>query len=77
MSSGILMPMDQQIRTRTNDKGEREIELIVSHHARPYLTRQVLKLPQGKPTQEDIAYLRAARPDYMPSLSLIANRHIA
>lgn len=77
MSSGILIPMDHNATLRNSDGNGVEIELIISHFARPYLTRQILKLPQGKPTQEDIDYLRGARPLYMPSLSLVANKSAA
>jgi len=65
VSSGILMPIDYYSQTRQGEQGTSEIELMISHNARPYLSKQRLKLPQGKPSYDDIHYLKSARPAYL------------
>ncbi|MDP2560084.1 superinfection exclusion B family protein [Psychrobium sp. 1_MG-2023] len=69
LSSGILIAVDYYATTRTTEEGEHEVELMISHIARPYLTKARLKLPQGKPSLDDITYLKLARPNYLPPLS--------
>ncbi|NRA61382.1 MAG: super-infection exclusion protein B [Psychrobium sp.] len=65
LTSGILMAVDFNAMSRKNDLGEQEMELMISHLARPYLTKTRLKLPQGKPSNDDITYLKLARPSYI------------
>ena len=48
LTSGILMAVDFNAMSRKNDLGEQEMELMISHLARPYLTKTRLKLPQTK-----------------------------
>jgi len=67
-SSGILIAVDFYNATRESDEGITEIELMISHIARPYLTKTRLKLPQGKPSFEEILYLKDARPSYLTPL---------
>tara|TARA_B110001452_G_C15068509_1_gene372929 strand:+ start:13 stop:618 length:606 start_codon:yes stop_codon:yes gene_type:complete len=68
-SSGILIPVDFYNTTKNNEQGIREIELMISHIARPFLTKARLKLPQGKPSFDDISYLKQARPSYLEPLT--------
>lgn len=63
--TGILIPVDFYNTTKSNEQGVKEVELMISHIARPYLTKSRLKLPQGKPSYEDISYLKDARPSYL------------
>ena len=65
LTSGVLIAVDYYATTRLSDNGQKEVELIISHHARQYLTKSRLKLPQGKPSGEDITYLKLARPSYL------------
>lgn len=67
-NSGILIPVDFYNTTKTNEQGIKEIELMISHIARPFLTKTRLKLPQGKPSFEEITYLKQARPSYLEPL---------
>lgn len=69
LGSGILMPVDFYRQSRTGTQGSSEIELMISHNARPYLSKQRLKLPQGKPSNDDIHYLKSARPTYLMPLA--------
>ncbi|NRA84856.1 MAG: super-infection exclusion protein B [Gammaproteobacteria bacterium] len=64
-SSGILTAVDFYSKTRKGADNVTEIELIISHNARPYLSKQRLNLPQGKPSYDDINYLKTARPSYL------------
>ena len=64
-STGILIPIDFYNTTKSNDQGVKEVELMISHIARPYLTKSRLKLPRGKPSYEEITYLKDARPSYL------------
>lgn len=68
-SSGILIPVDFYSSTKANGQGIKEIELMISHIARPFLTKARLKLPQGKPSFDDISYLKQARPSYLEPLA--------
>ena len=69
LTSGILIAVDFNTVTRTNEIGEQEMELMVSHLARPYLTKTRLKLPHGKPSNDDITYLKLARPNYISPMN--------
>jgi len=69
VSSGILIPIDFYSQARQDEQGNHEIELMISHNARPYLSKQRLNLPQGKPSYDDIHYLKTARPTYLASVS--------
>jgi hypothetical protein len=66
--SGILIAVDFYNTTKENEEGIKEVELMISHIARPYLTKARLKLPQGKPSFEEITYLKHARPSYLTPL---------
>ena len=65
LSSGILSPVDFYSQIKLNEQGDAEIELMISHNARPYLSKQRLNLPQGKPNYDDIHYLKSTRPSYL------------
>jgi len=67
-NSGILITVDFYNTIKENEEGISEIELMISHIARPYLTKARLKLPQGKPSFEEISYLKDARPSYLTPL---------
>jgi hypothetical protein len=69
VSSGILMPIDFYSQSRQGNQGASETELMISHNARPYLSKQRLNLPQGKPSYEDIHYLKSARPAYLATVT--------
>lgn len=65
LSSGVLIAVDYYATTRFNEEGVKEVELMISHIARQYLTKSRLKLPQGKPNGDDITYLKLARPSFL------------
>lgn len=67
--SGILIPVDFYNTTKANEQGIKEMELMISHIARPFLTKTRLKLPAGKPSFEEITYLKDARPSYLASFA--------
>lgn len=69
LSSGVLIAVDFYATTRHNEEGIKEIELMISHDARQYLTKTRLKLPQGKPNGQDITYLKLARPSYLAPIT--------
>ena len=71
MSSGILSAVDFYSQTRKGPNNSVEIELMISHNARPYLSKQRLNLPQGKPSYDDIHYLKTARPAYLAPVAVL------
>lgn len=71
LNSGVLIAVDFYSTTRTNEEGVKEVEFMISHIARQYLTKSRLKLPQGKPNGEDITYLKHARPSYLAPVTQI------